>query len=212
MRSVRALLIATGVSLMLVSSASAGGPGVARSSPNRGFASGVILRPEPSVFPKAPDPWRFWPPSSVVHRHGVVPFGHAMIGPSPVIVGSGPVLAVSLPHGIDQTVVVTDGAPSIPAVIEYPTGWYQLRGDGVSTPYVWVWIPRPPPAPVQPPAMVPPVPPPPVASLVPDSPPPTESSARRQRVYRWVDDEGVAHWTDQGESIPQRYRARVERL
>jgi len=60
--------------------------------------------------------------------------------------------------------------------------------------------------------MVPPVPPPPVASLVPDSPPPTESSARRQRVYRWVDDEGVAHWTDQGESIPQRYRARVERL
>jgi len=221
MRPVRALLMAAGVSLMLASSASAGGSVVVRSSPravtvqpNRVFTPGhVVMRPEPRVFPRPVDPWRFWPPGAGVPRHGVVPFGQAVIGPSyPVIVGSGPVLAVNPPSGYDQPIVVTDGSPSIPAVIEYPTGWYQLRGDGVSTPYVWVWVPKPPPAPVQPPAMVPPVPPPPVGSLIPDGPQPAESSARRQGLYRWVDEESVVHWTDQRESIPQRYRARVERL
>ena len=38
-------------------------------------------------------------------------------------------------------------APTRPSVIEFPTGRYELRGDGISTPYVWVWIPNPPPPP-----------------------------------------------------------------
>jgi len=58
------------------------------------------------------------------------------------------------------------------------------------------------------PAMIPPVPPPPVASLIPDGT--TDSSPRRKGLFRWVDDEGVAHWTDQRESIPRRYRAQAE--
>lgn len=42
-------------------------------------------------------------------------------------------------------------APPAPRVVEYPAGRYELRGDGVSTPYTWVWIPHPPPAPPPPP-------------------------------------------------------------
>ena len=31
-----------------------------------------------------------------------------------------------------------------PTLVEHPSGWYQLRGDGVTTSYSWVWIPKPP--------------------------------------------------------------------
>jgi len=136
-----------------------------------------------------------------------VPFGSALIGPSyPAIVGSGPVFAANAPYVYEQPSVAAGGA--VPSLIEYSTGWYQLRGDGVTTPYVWVWIPKPPPAPMQPPAMVPPVPPPPVGSLIPEGL--SESSPRRKGLFRWIDEEGVAHWTDQRESIPLRYRAKAE--
>src|SRR5262245_59025954 len=47
-----------------------------------------------------------------------------------------------------------------------PRGRYELRGDGVTTPYVWAWIPNPPPPP--PPAAPPPAEPP--ASIDPLSP------------------------------------------
>ncbi len=221
MASGRLVVVVAGVGLMLAASASAGGRGtvVVRSSPrvvvqpNRIFAPGpFVARPEPSVFPRPVDPWRFWPPGAVFSRHGVVPFGTAAIGPSyPAIIGSGPVFAVNPPSVYGQPPVMTDGALPIPTVIEYPTGWYQLRGDGVNTPFVWVWIPKPPPAPVQPPAMVPPVPPPPVGSLIPDNSQSADAPARRKGLYRWVDEDGVAHWTDQRESIPQRYRAQAER-
>jgi hypothetical protein len=46
-------------------------------------------------------------------------------------------------------------APPPPRVVQYPHGRYELRGDGVSTAYQWVWIPNPPPpppAPAAPPA------------------------------------------------------------
>lgn len=32
-------------------------------------------------------------------------------------------------------------------VVQYPHGRYELRGDGISTAYRWVWIPNPPPPP-----------------------------------------------------------------
>jgi hypothetical protein len=38
-----------------------------------------------------------------------------------------------------------------PRVVQYAHGRYELRGDGVSVPYAWVWIPTaasPPPSPV----------------------------------------------------------------
>jgi len=69
--------------------------------------------------------------------------------------------------------VVMLAAPTV-TVVNYPTGQYQLRGDGVTVPYYWAWVPSqvyiaapPPPAvpaaPDMPPAGSPPPPPPPTA-------------------------------------------------
>jgi hypothetical protein len=44
-------------------------------------------------------------------------------------------------------------APAQSRVIQYPHGRYELRGDGVSSAYQWVWVPGA--------AAIPPVPPPP---------------------------------------------------
>ena len=84
--------------------------------------------------------------------------------------------------------------PAPPTVVEFPTGRYELRGDGMAaTPYTWVWIPNPPSAP---------------PSQAPDlgqAPP----SSHRQ-LYRWTDETGVAHWTDRGDAVPEQYRAQAQ--
>ncbi|HXG17291.1 MAG TPA: hypothetical protein VNK50_13650 [Calidithermus sp.] len=46
--------------------------------------------------------------------------------------------------------VVTAPAPSVPTVIQYPHGRYELQWHGNQ--YVWVWIPSVPPPPPAPPA------------------------------------------------------------
>jgi len=48
------------------------------------------------------------------------------------------------------TVVTPLPPPSVPTVVQYPHGRYELRGDGVTTQYQWVWIPNPPPPPPAP--------------------------------------------------------------
>ena len=52
------------------------------------------------------------------------------------------------------TVVVT--SPAGQRVVNYPSGRYELYGDGVQTPYYWVWIPAGStlPAPPPPPGIV----------------------------------------------------------
>jgi hypothetical protein len=52
------------------------------------------------------------------------------------------------------TVVVT--SPAGQRVVNYPSGRYELYGDGASTPYYWVWIPAGAtlPAPPPPPAIM----------------------------------------------------------
>jgi hypothetical protein len=92
-------------------------------------------------------------------------------------------------------------APPMPSVIQYPTGRWELRGDGLTVPYRWVWIPNPPPAPPSsmPPGGEPVAPPPPVSSR-PEPPGNT-------RIYRWTDGQGVLHLTDRLETIPERYRS-----
>jgi hypothetical protein len=65
--------------------------------------------------------------------------------------------------------VVMLAAPTV-TVVTYPTGQYQLRGDGITVPYYWAWVPAqaylaappPPPVPAAPdmaPAGSPPPPP-----------------------------------------------------
>ena len=82
----------------------------------------------------------------------------------------------------------------VPRVVEFPTGRYELRGDGIRTPYTWVWIPNPPTAPPTPALPGPP------ASADPAAVTP------RPEVYQWVDEQGVVHWTNRRDAVPLRYR------
>ena len=75
--------------------------------------------------------------------------------------------------------------PPPPRVVEFDTGRYELRGDGVSLPYTWVWVPNAPSAPPGPP----PAPRPPAT------------------VYRWTDDNGVTTFTDDPNKVPAQFRA-----
>lgn len=92
-------------------------------------------------------------------------------------------------------------APPGPRVVEFPTGHYELRGDGVATPYSWVWVPNPPSAP----------PGPPPAPAAPEAPPvaPSSRPANRMTIYRWTDDNGVTVLTDDINSVPEQYRIQL---
>jgi hypothetical protein len=95
-------------------------------------------------------------------------------------------------------------APPGPRVVEFPTGHYELRGDGVATPYSWVWVPKPPSAPPD----APPVP------AAPDAPPVGPSSrpaapAPSKPIHRFTDDNGVTVLTDDINKVPDRYRIQL---
>jgi hypothetical protein len=74
-------------------------------------------------------------------------------------------------------------APPEPRVVEFDSGRYEMRGDGIRDPYVWVWVPK---APSTPPG-------------VPPRPPAT--------VYRWTDEAGVTTLTDDPNKVPAQFRA-----
>jgi len=89
-------------------------------------------------------------------------------------------------------------APPAPqGVVEYEGGRYELRGDGMTTAYRWVWIPDPPPGPPGASSLRAPA----SAELAP---------ARRGTIYRWVDDQGVLHMTDRWPMVPHRYREQAK--
>ena len=98
-------------------------------------------------------------------------------------------------------------APSIQREVCYVGGCYRLQGDGVTVAYRWVWIPtvpEPPPAPPTAPPAGPPAP----SGLVPADPAPSHPT---QQLYRWIDKQGVANWTNRGEAVPDRYRTQPTR-
>lgn len=105
--------------------------------------------------------------------------------------------------GVGGTLALAPATPPTPSVIQYPTGRWELRGDGLTIPYRWVWIPNPPAAP--------PTPPPP--SGEPSAPaPPTSSRPEppgNTKIYRWTDGQGVLHLTDRLDTVPERYRAQA---
>jgi Domain of unknown function (DUF4124) len=93
------------------------------------------------------------------------------------------------------------GPAPMPTVVQHPHGRYELRGDGVSVPYRWVWIPNPPsppPAQVDPPAAP--------SGAAPSDPPRVRRPAE---LYRWTDEQGVVHWTDRRDAVPEQYRKRA---
>ena len=92
-------------------------------------------------------------------------------------------------------------APPAPDVVQYDTGRYELRGDGMTTPYTWVWIPNPPPPPPSgPPTGLP------MAPRFSGDP----SPGRQSHLYRWTDDQGVVHLTDRLEAVPPQYRVQAK--
>lgn len=161
-----------------------------------------------SVFPQPVDPWKFWGPPSrdhffVNHRGDFAPFvgGSGYIGsssvimtaPPPVVVDISPVFYAPSPawgSGYDVALAAPASLPT-QTVIDHPTGWFQLRGDGVTTPYTWVWIPKPPvvPAAVSEPAR-----------------PADSSREQRADAYHWTDDKGVTTFTNRLEKVPRRFR------
>jgi hypothetical protein len=45
---------------------------------------------------------------------------------------------------VNNTFSMSPPSSPTPSVVEFPTGRYELRGDGITEPYRWVWIPKPP--------------------------------------------------------------------
>jgi hypothetical protein len=77
--------------------------------------------------------------------------------------------------------------------VVFPSGRYVLRGDGINTPYTWVWIPNPPTAP-------------------PGAAPSGSRSRDAERVvYSWTDASGVTTWTDRLSQVPPEHRAAARR-
>jgi hypothetical protein len=95
-----------------------------------------------------------------------------------------------------QAIPPAPPAPPMPDVVEFPTGRYERRGDGVDTPYRWVWMPNPPAAP-------PPQSDPGDASTPPARPNPG-------RLFRWTDDQGVVHLTNLWQEVPPQYRRQAK--
>lgn len=226
MKHARPLLIVAVVGLVLLpSSVPAGGRGHAgtvvvvapRSSVVIASPSTVVVCPGPKIF-VAPTPTVFTP---VVSPRHFFPRFAAPVNVArplfPFVASAAPGIVYTQPVVYPQPSPVMSVAPSplpTPTVVEYPTGWYQLRGDGVTTPYVWVWIPKPPPPP---PSAEPPSVPPPPQSTAPADPPTVlpvqlRSFAPAGELYRWTDEQGGPHWTDRLDNIPERYRSQAQRL
>jgi len=152
-----------------------GGPG-GRSFVHRPFGGGFIVLAPPLWYGSdlSYDPGPAYAPASA--------YGPAVYGP-----GVGGTLALA--------------PPPTPSVIQYPTGRWELRGDGLAIPYRWVWIPNPPTAPPPPTSpsgeLVTPAP------LVSGRPEPPGNT----KIYRWTDGQGVLHLTDRLDTVPERYRA-----
>ena len=97
-------------------------------------------------------------------------------------------------------------APSVQREVCYVGGCYRLQGDGVTIAYRWIWIPTVP-NPPPPPPSGPPAGPPTSGMLAPSDSVPSRPP---QQLYRWVDDQGVANWTNNRQAVPQRYRSQVQ--
>ena len=162
-----------------------------------------------TTVPHPVDPHPFPPRHSGHHR--VIPFG---VSAGPVVIyapsyvpspGYAPSLGdyyydgggysgAAVNSAAGMTSVATAPTP-MPNVVEYPTGRYELRGDGLTVPCTWVWIPNPPSAPPAAPSGG--------EGFFPTPPP----SAGHDKLYRWTDTQGVLHVTDRLEAVPPEYRA-----
>jgi hypothetical protein len=154
-------------------------------------------------------PPRFFPKHH--HHHGFKHhgFGFGVVAP-PVVIYSAPSY---VPEYVPPPPAYTPSYSYVPPpqplqrVVEFPSGRYELHGDGVTTAYRWVWIPNPPASPPVEEPVAPPAPAAPPASQAP--PPAAPERTRRADIYRWTDEAGVVHITDRLEKVPEAYRSKV---
>lgn len=212
------LAVAASVALMTCSALADGNrPGQPDGRPDT-HGSPQVPAPTPSPFMRTYSPLPFNPRPPVQH-----PFRPPRGGTSVIVVPvpAVPSLPMGLPYQYDQTYDQTIGGgpgemypppppgpptdePPVAAVMQYPNGRYELRGDGFTSPYAWVWVPNPPP----PPPLAPPS-----NSPAPVAPPATaRQSSESEDFFSFMDDQGVLHWTDRWDSIPEKYRSKAKRL
>jgi hypothetical protein len=162
--------------------------------PSRGGGGTVLGRPIVGVYPTAPAAIAPSFRNSTYPRtrfHGPRPL--AAVG-VPVYVGP-PAYYAPPAYAEPPVAYLPPAPPPAPAappsppereVVEHSDGRYQLRGDGITVPHRWVWIPHPP-------------------------PPPASKPKPDVRLYGWTDEQGVIHITDRLDRIPERYRAQAQR-
>ena len=188
----------------------------------------VSGQPGPKASPSSREEWESRFRQHAFPRHRFVP-----ILPTTIVIGTAPPVAYLTPPTYGPTAyydapgIAASGSeayapplpaapappPSMPSVVEYPTGRYELRGDGEASPYTWVWVPKPPPPPAAPPETPPPAPP---EVRADPSARPTEretrgSGSESNDLYRWTDHTGVTHWTNMPNAIPEPYRPQARR-
>ena len=223
-RALSLVVIAAVVGALAPSAGSAHGPrgghSAGSSRTGQAFVHKRFAVPQTSVFPQPVDPWKSWGASHFPrHHHGGRQGPFAPFVGTPGFIGSPSVVVTTpmVPEVLDGSTVAY--APSgvsapasglafggattlpIPTLVEHPGGWYQLRGDGVTTPYGWVWIPKPP---VPPATSTEPAP----SGRGPDGPARSADSRTRDDrgpAYHWTDG-GVTTWTNRLERVPKPFR------
>jgi hypothetical protein len=174
-------------------------------------APGFVHRPAHPIFPHRPFVRPFFPfgvgvvaaapfYSSPYYYPPDYPPYYQQSYYDPPVSYSAPAAYGAQPSGTIAVAPAPPQSPPAPTVVEFATGRYELRGDGVNAPYTWVWIPN---APTAPPA-------------APSAPPVDPSSGSSQvpprvgHLYRWTDAQGVIYWTDRLDAVPEQYRSRVK--
>ena len=175
-------------------------------------APGFVHRPAHPIFPHRPFVRPFFPfgvgvvaaapfySSPYYYPPDYYPPYYQQSYYDPPVSYSAPAAYGAQPSGTIAVAPAPPQSPPAPTVVEFATGRYELRGDGVNAPYTWVWIPN---APTAPPA-------------APSAPPVDPSSGSSQvpprvgHLYRWTDAQGVIYWTDRLDAVPEQYRSRVK--
>jgi hypothetical protein len=210
-----ALVLALGAALATEAPAFSGKGGRARGGGHRMVSTPFAPHPFPAHSLQGHPIRPFPQPRFHQKKHSGGAFGFFGVATTPLVVYAPPVAyaapayaeppayyAPTVTNIITVAPAPAPTAPPPPSVVEFSTGRYELRGDGITAPYAWVWVPNPPPAPPSPPPA-----PPAVEAPAPAEPP---APRRRQALYRWTDEQGVLHLTDRWEIVPREHRGRFE--
>jgi len=131
--------------------------------------------------------------ATVVYSAPPVYYAPPTAYPMPSAYGPPPAYAAPPPPSYAPPQPLQQDVEPLQRDVVFPTGRYVLRGDGINTPYTWVWIPNPPTAP-------------------PGGAPSGSRSRDAERViYAWTDANGVTTWTDRLSQVPPEHRGAARR-